>query len=227
MIIDEENDSDVKKAFGARLSSIIGDRKNIDAISKASGVSERMIFRYLSGDALPSIIVAARIARACGVNVDDLLNDNNDKSNELLFKTQPDNDHILIPIAPSAVSAGLGLCINTDNVECLVFSRSMLKRSGMQPEAVEFVPVRGHSMEPTIHDGDVVFMDRSKTEILGDAIYIVSLGDEYRIKRVHKALDGTITLISDNPSYPREVVSRLDAEQIQVVGRVFRTERVL
>ena len=83
-------------------------------------------------------------------------------------------------------------------------------------------------MEPTLKDGDVVFMDRSKNELSGEAIYVISLGAELRVKRVHKGIDGTVTLISDNAKfYPPEKLSRSDAENLVIHGRVFSRETLL
>ena len=42
-------------------------------LAKASGVSRVAIARYESGERVPSVIIAARIANALGCKVDDLI----------------------------------------------------------------------------------------------------------------------------------------------------------
>lgn len=44
-------------------------------LAKASGVSRIAIARYETGERVPSVIIAARIANALGCKVDDLIKD--------------------------------------------------------------------------------------------------------------------------------------------------------
>lgn len=57
---------------------IIKDKRNAanmsqEDLAKASGVSRVAIARYESGERVPSVIIAARIANALGCKVDDLI----------------------------------------------------------------------------------------------------------------------------------------------------------
>jgi len=58
---------------------------------------------------------------------------------------------------------------------------------------------------------------------------VVSLGEEVRIKRIHKAISGKITLRSDSYKalFPDEELDKDQAAQLQVHGRVIWTERLL
>lgn len=112
-------------------------------------------------------------------------------------------------------------------VEKMPFPRSLLRRLGLGPDEVEFVHAAGDSMEPTIDDGAVVLIDRTRKEIAGDAIYLVTLDGEARLERVRRNIDGSISLISDNRRYDPERLRREDAERLEVHGRACWTEKRL
>ncbi len=82
-------------------------------------------------------------------------------------------------------------------------------------------------MEPTISDGAIVLIDASMRSFSGDAVYAISLDGDVRLKRLSRSLDGTILVLSDNPSYPPERLSPADAGALRVEGRVVWTERRL
>ena len=83
---------------------------------------------------------------------------------------------------------------------------------------IEAINVDGESMEPTLKDGSIVFLDRNQTNIHKEDIYVVNtLNAGLFIKRIRQRTDGMIELISDNPSYSPEVVL---SEEIQVIGKV-------
>jgi phage repressor protein C with HTH and peptisase S24 domain len=72
-------------------------------------------------------------------------------------------------------------------------------------------------MTPTIHDGDVILLDRSQTRVTEqDAIWAFTVGDVGSIKRLRIKGDRYL-ILSDNPSVP-------DDEELQdfvrIVGRV-------
>lgn len=76
----------------------------------------------------------------------------------------------------------------------------------------------GDSMEPTLHDGDVVLIDRSQRTIeKQDRIWAVTVGGLGTIKRIAKLPDGSYELGSDNHRVRTRVVQ---ADEFHVVGRV-------
>ncbi len=86
---------------------------------------------------------------------------------------------------------------------------------------IEAINVLGDSMEPTLYDGNIVFIDRQKDSINKGGIFVVSTPAGLFIKRLQIKTDGTLDLISDNANYSAENV-RLDDVRIlgQVVGAV-------
>ena len=78
------------------------------------------------------------------------------------------------------------------------------------------VDVKGNSMEPTIKDGDVAFVDFSFDQKDGE-VYIVQHEDDTYIKRCYFESD-KLTLKSDNPEYQDIVFQGLD--EVRVIGKV-------
>jgi len=82
---------------------------------------------------------------------------------------------------------------------------------------LEAINVDGESMEPTLQDGSIVFIDREQKNINKDGIFIASTTAGLFIKRIRKRADGMIELISDNKAYSPEIIT---AEEVEIVGRV-------
>lgn len=76
----------------------------------------------------------------------------------------------------------------------------------------------GDSMEPTMHDGDVVLIDCAQDRInRADRIWAMIYGGLGVIKRVRRMPDGTLELMSDNARVPP---IRATAGDVHIVGRV-------
>lgn len=84
-------------------------------------------------------------------------------------------------------------------------------------EVLEAINVDGESMEPTLQDGSIVFIDRSQTNINKDGIFVASTTAGLFIKRIRQRADGMVELISDNKAYSPEIIT---AEEIKIVGKV-------
>ncbi|MDR0443243.1 MAG: hypothetical protein LBH44_07555 [Treponema sp.] len=76
------------------------------------------------------------------------------------------------------------------------------------------LPVRGDSMDPTLHDGDMVVCDGSGWD--GDGIYVIKTDEETFVKRVQYTSAG-YRIVSDNRMYESYTE---DVEKIAVVGKV-------
>ena len=85
------------------------------------------------------------------------------------------------------------------------------------PLATFYVRVEGDSMEPRIHSGELLVVDRMAETKDGDVV-VERLGCEFTVKRLHTEEDGRIQLVSENPSYePIQITEGMDFE---VWGRV-------
>ena len=78
----------------------------------------------------------------------------------------------------------------------------------------------GDSMEPRIHKGDWVLVDRRRTRLTNPGIYALLHEGDGLLKRASQHLEtGAVTLVSDNPAYPPMTIKK--PERLTVIGRVF------
>lgn len=116
-------------------------------------------------------------------------------------------------------SAGGGADVFDENYEYIELSKNMLEEIiGMPiPKHIDAIRVTGESMEPTLEDGSIVFVDRDSRDSSRDGIFIVSTTNGLFIKRVRERVDGKVELISDNRLYTPEI---LNSDEVSIVGRV-------
>ena len=94
---------------------------------------------------------------------------------------------------------------------------------GMNPAHCLRVQVKGNSMEPFLYSKDTVLLNLHETDIQDGKVYALRYGDELRIKRIYRKLDGGLILHSDNPDHrPRdeELTPQIVQEHITIIGRV-------
>ena len=123
-------------------------------------------------------------------------------------------------------AAGNGHVAQFDEIEESVpatFRLDWFRREGIKPENARRFKVKGESMAPLLHDGDTVLVNLAETGVIDGKVYAIRYGDELRIKRIFKRLDGGLILHSDNPEHrPRdeELTPTQSNEHIAVIGRV-------
>lgn len=84
------------------------------------------------------------------------------------------------------------------------------------PDKVKLIKASGDSMEPTIKDSDMVWVDTSNNFISSDGIYLLKMPTGLAIKRVQAGMSD-ITVKSDNPKYS-DITSSV--EEVNVIGKV-------
>ena len=73
----------------------------------------------------------------------------------------------------------------------------------------------GDSMEPTIHDGDLVVVDKDRRVAVEDQLFVVRTRDDLVVRRV-RGVGDRWNLVSDNPAYLPRAMTATDV----IVGRV-------
>jgi phage repressor protein C with HTH and peptisase S24 domain len=115
-------------------------------------------------------------------------------------------------------SAGGGAEVFDENFETITLDEKIMHNMvGMGNTELEAIHVDGESMEPTLQDGSIVFVDRMQTNISKDGIFIASTTTGLFIKRIRQRADGMVELISDNKIYSPEVIS---PDEVTIVGKV-------
>ena len=87
----------------------------------------------------------------------------------------------------------------------------------LSTKKIEAIHVDGESMEPTLKNGSIVFIDREQNNISKDGIFVVNTPGGLFIKRLNRKVDGSVELISDNQLYSTEVMA---PGEVSVVGKV-------
>lgn len=116
-------------------------------------------------------------------------------------------------------SAGGGALNYEEDYEKLFIDDDIVKLLGGEKNLknIEAINVLGDSMEPILKDKSIIFLDRSKTEIEDEEIYVVNTQQGILVKRIKVKKYNFLDLISDNKLYSNESVLSTD---ITVVGKV-------
>ncbi len=164
-----------------------------------------------------------KIARHLHTTVDYLVGDIDDPAAGAAPAPTPEliaSQLDLVPITSIDLAYGMGGTYTDVPIEeeVLHFPRSWIKSiTSTPPEFLTFVRGRGDSMSPTIHDDDMILVDRSQKRVRDqDAIWAITVGDVGMIKRLRMRANG-VTILSDNDRVPPDEAT---GDEVSIVGRV-------
>ena len=131
-----------------------------------------------------------------------------------------------IPKAAPHVDAGGGFLVEDESTEgWFCFRRDWLSTHGGSNDKV-LLEVEGESMLPTLHNHDVILVDKSETGrvLRPGKVFVVRDGDGIVVKRLHRgeAANG-LRLGSDNPDknrFPDREIIVPEGEPSPILGRV-------
>ena len=189
------------------------------AICDAIGVEPDEILRparsvaELIGDHLPSHdeVTRSPLAYLAGSGLDNL-------------EPVETSDLVLVRRYDVVASAGGGLIPVSEDSESMAFPRAWLAQVNVPADKAALVAIKGDSMAPTIPDGSTALLHRS-AEMIGEGIYVFSRDGGVSVKRI-KRIDTTgkvpasLAIMSDNPSYPPEMLSGEEMNALRLIGRV-------
>ncbi len=117
------------------------------------------------------------------------------------------------------VSAGGGAYDNEDNFERLDLPDFFVDILGGSNNIknIEAINVTGDSMEPTLNNGNIIFIDKVKNDVTKDGIYAFINENGLFVKRIQRRVDGLLDIISDNKEYPIQITKKVD---IDILGKV-------
>lgn len=153
--------------------------------------------------------------------------------NWLLYGQDPSSlvdstDRYWIKYFPSiSVSAGGGAFESEDDFEKLDLPDFFVNIIGGEDNLknIEAINVTGDSMEPTLNNGNIIFIDRTKNDTSKDGIYAFINENGLFVKRIQKRVDGSLDVISDNKEYPMQIVNKNDitilGKVVSSIGKVF------
>ena len=131
-----------------------------------------------------------------------------------------EGDMIRVPVFDVTASAGHGSLVTMEEqVDEMAFATRFIRSmTAAAPKMLAIIQVKGDSMEPTMLDGDKVLVDRTKTSLDFDGLYVLRYGQALHVKRVGRHRKrGWVTITSDNDQY-----RQIEAEysDVDIVGRV-------
>ena len=188
-------------------------------VAKLVGVSEATISRYESGN-IKNMRKdrIAKYARALKVPPSTFL-ELEDKSESHLTPTDIRANTKPVPLV-GRVAAGLS-CHAEDNIEGYILTDCELLHEGYD---YFWLTVKGDSMEPELHDKDLVLV-REQDTLDTECYAVVRIdGEDGVVKRVRIDRD-RITLTSVNPYYPPRVFEHEQMNDIAIVGKVVQSKR--
>ena len=145
--------------------------------------------------------------------------------NWLLYDQNPDSlidstDRYWIKYYPSvSVSAGGGAYEADENYESLALPTYFVDMLGGKDKLknIDAINVVGDSMEPTLNNDNIIFVDKTKKDASRDGIYAFTTNHGLFVKRIQRRVDGKLDIISDNRDYPAQILNKTDLE---ILGRV-------
>lgn len=136
--------------------------------------------------------------------------------------TPLNSDEVAVPFYQDVrLSAGNGFAddiVDYNNFK-LRFSKSTLRKQGVQYENAVCVIAEGNSMEPVIPDGTTVGIDLGNKIIRDGKIYAINHGGLLRIKLLYNMPNEQVKIRSYNSEeHPDEIA---ELQDISVLGKVF------
>jgi bacteriophage CI repressor helix-turn-helix domain len=137
--------------------------------------------------------------------------------------SDPSDDRIRFERLDVIASLGNGY-VNNETAEVVdyvhVDKAWAREKLGGNLSRIQVITARGDSMQGTIEDGDVLFVDTSVRWFEGEGVYLLSFADGLKAKRLQASVGGGLLVISDNPRYRTETVEGDKLEKLTICGRV-------
>ncbi len=179
---------------------------NQSELAKTVGVSRSTIAMWESGASQPDIEMILQLSHVLDISVGELLGEETDS---------PLPDPTWINVL-GRVAAGIPIEAIEEVIDREQISEAMARNGtyiGLQ--------IHGSSMEPRMHEGDVVIVRLQDDCDSGDTVIAMVNGDEATCKILQKTREG-ISLLSTNPAYSPMFFSNHDIETlpVRIIGKV-------
>ena len=137
----------------------------------------------------------------------------------------PTDENIEIDYIHITPSCGRGTVVLDDaDVTPVRIGKEVIKNiwKVSTPEVLKLFKASGDSMETTIEDGNILLVDTSRTDYHNGGIYVLTINNDWFVKRLRLKINGDLEIISDNPKYEPEILKPNTDIEINVVGRVIK-----
>lgn len=100
---------------------------------------------------------------------------------------------------------------------------SWILSEGLRKDALLSIVVRGDSMEPSLHDGDIIVVNTADKQLVSGAVYVINYEGEAIVKRMLRDA-GQWWLTSDNADQRKYHRQLCKGAECIVIGKVVRKE---
>lgn len=178
--------------IGQRMSEVITEKGiSLRKLEELTGIGRGTLSKYISQKSTPKAVNIHKIAQALDVDEQWVMGLSDVRR---ISKNQVIGDWVTIPVY-SELSCGKGSLTEEIPIDYIALPPSMM----FSGKAFGNV-AQGDSMEPAIHDGDLLIFQEIP-EVVSGQIGSFSLNGKFYCKRFRKYADGTCWLLSDNPEY--------------------------
>lgn len=202
-------DEQQKRIFASNLTRYVNNsgRQQKD-IASALGFNQKTFNGWCKALSMPTMGKVQAIADYFGIQKTDLLD-------EHVYNNAPTSG-VRIPVLGN-VAAGIPI----DAVENIIDYEEITQAMARDGEYFG-LRIRGDSMEPKISNGDIVIVRKQDTAEDGDIVVALVNGNDGCCKQFRKYENGSIALISNNPSYDPMYFSQaeIDSAPVKIVGKV-------
>ena len=193
----------------------------LDELSSRSGVEAGTISALENRDSERSKHFYA-VAKALGLTLEQL----SDTTTDWLSETKSNNGsgvYINFEMLNVEAAAGAGSIVVEfpEVIQRVNVLESWAKAAlGGDLSRIKLVSARGTSMQGTIENGDVLFVDATIRAFDGDGVYVIARGGDVQVKRLQRLHGDVLAIISDNRAYESERLAGDDANAVTICGRV-------
>lgn len=177
---------------------------------EALGVKYTTFTDWVKGNVYPRIDKIELMANYFGIEKSDLVEERN---REIKKGTRI---NVL-----GRVAAGIPI----DAIEEIIDTEEISEEMALKGEFFG-LKIKGHSMEPDIHDGDVVIV-RQQDDAENDEIVIALVNGNDGVCKRLKKYENSIALVSINPSYEPKYFTHTEVGEtpVRIIGKVVELRR--
>lgn len=163
----------------------------------ASGLSRRTIGAYLAGETDPKRVDFIKLARAGGVSV-GWLADNEQQPQSSNTLEQPRAGYVYLPLKEVEAAAGGGSFIDSERVvDVLAFKEEWIRQElHARPGDLDLIYVKGDSMEPDLRAGDIILLDHTDTRASREGVYVIKMDGALLVKQLQRLPGGVVKVIT-------------------------------
>lgn len=204
---------------------------------KVSGASKSVVNQWLTGKIKSmDIRYALNIERELGFSHIWLMTGEGDPLHAPMYAMKGlipvhvvesnDPEFVKIPLVKLKLSAGItGFHTEPEPRDggTIGMRSAWVDRTRLNPEYLYAITVGGDSMEPSLHDGDIVVINVADKKLVDGAVYAFNYEGEAVVKRLSRDA-GQWWLTSDNPDQRKYHRKLCTGAACLVIGRVVRKE---